>query len=158
MRRFQGIYQICANSCIPASIENVIRYHGGNISQREFLDDFLKENAMQDLLFEKVKIFLDKYSRFTKDFKSEHKTIKDHKDINGCLKYIEECISHNVPLIIALNDGENSHVVTVHYIEGGKISYFDSNPISGGFQGFKRKEEVVPLFSPSLGTLVIKRK
>ena len=116
MSRFQGIYQICANSCIPASIENVVRYHGGNISQREFLDNFLKDYNMKDLHFQKVKEFLDNDPFFTMNFKSEYKIKDDHKDIPGLLKYIEECIARDLPVMIALNDGKNAHVVTVRYI------------------------------------------
>ena len=155
MSRFQGIYQICANSCIPASIENVVRYHGGNISQREFLDNFLKDYNMKDLHFQKVKEFLDNDPFFTMNFKSEYKIKDDHKDIPGLLKYIEECIARDLPVMIALNDGKNAHVVTVRYIEGGKIAYFDSNPKTGGFSDFIEIKNIQSDFAKGLGTFVI---
>jgi len=162
MNRFQGFFQICANCCIPASIENVIRYHGGDFPQREFLDKFLKKYRMTDLHFTKVKEFLDCDVNFNKYFTCDHKTKEHHKNFDGLLAYFHECISKDLPVIVALNqktqDGVNKHVVTVHYIEGDKISYFDSDPKSDGFNNFKQKHDFVKLLSENLGTLVIKRK
>lgn len=162
MNKFQGVFQICANCCIPASIENVIRYYGHEFSQRKFLDIFLKDNNMPDLNFEKVKEVLDSENEFNKYFDFEHETIKDHENIGGLLDYIRDCIGKDLPVIVALKqelENEiNRHIVTVHYIDDKKISYFDSNPKSGGFVNFIPISEFVKLLPDGLGTLLIKNK
>jgi len=161
-KRFQGIYQICANCCIPASIENVVRYLGGKFSQRKFLDDFLGKYHMNDLSFENIKKFLDNYSTFNIYFKCECKTKKEHIDKDNLLVYIKECLKEDLPVMIVLKESENNkeyiHIVTVYYLEDNNISYFDSNPTNGGFVEFIDKNNFINKVSDNLGTLILRKR
>ncbi len=117
---------------------------------------------MSDLHFEKVKEVLDSEKDFNKYFDVECETIKNHKNIGGLLNYIQDCIGKDLPVIVALKqelaETINRHIVTVHYIDNKKISYFDSNPKSGGFVNFILISDFVQLLPEGLGTLLIKSK
>jgi hypothetical protein len=150
-----GIYQICFNCCLPASIENVIRYYGGDFSQRKFLNEFLQGHNLHDLSFESAKIFLDQKPEFSDHFTFEVKSVNEHKDVSGLQIYIEDCIKHDAPVIVAIKSPVGAHIVTVFYKEGTKIAYFDPHPVIGKSE-FLNINEIE--FSQGLGTLVIRRK
>ena len=60
--KFPCIKQSTPLWCIPASVENVIKYHSGDISQVEIVIEFIQEYMdFKSICFEKVKKLWIKY-------------------------------------------------------------------------------------------------
>ncbi len=139
--------------CIPASIENVIKYNRGDLSQRQIIDYFIEKFPMGSMCFDKVKDVLDiKYGE-SKGFVYE---VIHHPNKDALFNYIEVCIRSDLPVIISVQGPNSQHMLTVLCIDENNIKVFDTSFSSQGIVDYP-KAQIRRNLSSGLGTFIVMR-
>ncbi|MBW1973345.1 MAG: C39 family peptidase [Deltaproteobacteria bacterium] len=157
---FPKIKQSTQIWCIPASVENVVKYHGGDISQVDIVIEFIQKfTYFKSICFEKVKDILDE--RYGKNFEFIVKSLSngDFKTGNDVISYAEDCIKKGLPLIVSMKPfkSRGAHMYTIIGLDDDIVVVFDTNPDVKGYTRMP-KDKFIRDLSSDMGTLLIKPK
>ena len=153
IEKFPCIYQIHQEWCVPASIENVIKYNKGDLSQRQIVDYFIEKFPMGSICFDNVKNVLDINYGESKGFEYE---VIHHPNKDVLLNYVEGCIRSDLPVIISVQGPNGQHMLTVLCIDEDNIKVFDTSFNSQGIVDHP-KAQIRRDLSPGRGTFTIIR-
>jgi hypothetical protein len=102
LRQFPKIKQKGTNWCIPAAVENVIRFHGGHILQEDILNYYIeKYHHIEDIDVEKVHDILEHH--FGKDYSYRilsKRTSQIIRTVMDVISLIKSGIRHDLPPIV----------------------------------------------------------
>jgi hypothetical protein len=154
---FQCILQQNDYWCIPASIENVMKYHrqNTNITQNRIVQLFIQRyNLDNTMSFDTVsQVLKSNYGRHW-DFDP-----RPWPSATQLINHVRNCIVDNLPTIVSMDlpDREGQHMFVVLCIRGNNLTVFDpgfrtnrSRPINRDF--------FLNHLSPGRGTLTISPK
>lgn len=157
LEEFPCIKQEREDWCIPASIENIIKYHSGSISQKDIVDMFIKKFGSEQIHFGNVKEILEEKYGDNYRYILKSKGQDDFKNGEDVIDYAEKCLEDNWPLIIAMKNLPNSsavHMYVVVNIEGEEITVYDTDPSITEYLK-KDKNWIIEHLTDGLGTFLI---
>lgn len=147
--------------CIPASIENVLKYHGGEFAQKKIKEAFEEKHNFGEICFEKIKPILEEKYGKNFNYKIRNKRQGDFSNGDEVWEYAKECIEKNDPLIVAMDlpNRTDIHMWTVICMGEMKIRIFDTGPPRPSLiKRLVTKEFFVNHLAPGLGTFLITKK
>ena len=163
-KRFPEIKQRNSKWCMPASIENVIKYHGGDLSQEQIIGWFEEKYGDQQIGFGKVKDILEEHYGEKFDYIIKNRSQGDFYDGNKVLLYAEKCLKKDCPLIISMwlpeyedqpiSEGHRVHMYIVYCIRKNTFSFFDTDPKISVYPR-RIKPWIIEHLSEQLGTFLI---
>jgi len=157
---FPKIKQSTQIWCIPASVENVIKYHGGNISQVDIVTEFIQKfTEFRLICFERAKAILDERHGKNFEFIARSHSNGDFKTRNDVISYAKDCIKKDLPLIVSMKPfkTKGAHMYTIVGFDNDKVVVFDTNPSVKEYIRIS-KDKFIRDLSPYMGTLLIKPK
>ena len=123
--------QYPSDNCIPATIANVMQYHGKEINQSE-IRIIYQSHSSEQICFERIKEALEPIfgDKFTYEIKQRE---EDFANFIEYLDFVRISIENNLPLIVVHHfprgDGTmRVHMRTVLGIEGNSVLIYDTDP------------------------------
>jgi hypothetical protein len=125
LNSFPYIFQGRIDWCIPASIENVMKYYRNDIqiTQQQIIDLYTEVFDLETLCFENVSQVLN--DEFGDNYTYTPNTWNTTLEL---VNYIEDSIENNIPVIVAMDlpDREGIHMVTVLCYRNRFFRVFDT--------------------------------
>jgi len=154
---FPCIYQIHPYWCIPAAVENVVKYHGGNLTQREIVDFVVQKYPFGSISFAVVKEVLEENYGERFSYEDNH-----HNNRSDLLNFIRDRIAESLPVIISMrllaqNNTQITHMYTVLCIDGNFVDIFDTGWQNSG-RLRKLRRDILTRLSLGLNTFTIRPK
>jgi hypothetical protein len=148
---FPMVLQLKDDWCIPASIENVLKYYEFNLSQEKIFKHYKNVQDPKNMNFDDISNILE--DLFGNDFNFEP---KHHDSGNQLIEYAEKRIQNNLPVIVSMKlpDRDRPHMYTLVCVGDHNVKIFDT----GGTQRFvtRSRQWLIDHLADGLGTLVIR--
>jgi hypothetical protein len=148
------------DNCIPATIANIMQYHGKKINQIEIRNIYEKFSKEQ-ICFERIKEALDiKFSdKFIYEIKNKD---ADFQNFDGYLQFVNKSLDKNLPIISVMHfptkDGYRVHMITILGIDENELLIYDGDPnIKNGPIPFS-KEYLKSIIHPKFTSFLITPK
>ncbi len=147
---FPCIQQQNNDWCIPASIENVMRFFNFVITQEQIIQHFLQKNNSRGMCFATMADILEE--QYGDHFEFQ---VVNHRNANTLVQYVDKRItSDNLPVIVSIEITNNrAHMLIVLCIDSDTVQVFDT----GGRNRLMRitRQLLIQRLAPSSDTLVI---
>ncbi len=119
------------DNCIPATVANVMQYHGLEIDQKEIRDIYTSYTKEQ-ICFERIKKALEPIYGIRFVYEIKHRD-KDFENFEEYLDFVKICIRNNLPLIVVHHfpkgDGTSRvHMRTLLGIDENSVLIYDTDP------------------------------
>ena len=168
LRQFPKIKQKEIKWCIPAAVENIIKYHGGHVSQEDIINRYVeKYHHIEDIDFQKVHDILEQH--FSKDYcyrilgKRSSEIIRTAKDLiylinSGILYDLLPIILVKFPscwYLPGYSSGCAHYVFTALGFSQNSVLIYDTNPRTINIPVVVKNDWIKKHISPDLETLWI---
>lgn len=134
--------------CIPASIENLMRFCGSEITQQQIMQLFDKEHGSRKMCFATMASILTAHYGSDFDF-----ITLNHATPSDLIQYVEDRIIENKPVIVSIEVFNGWHMWTVLCIDAKNVKVIDT--ARPGMIRTRSRETLVEHLSTALDTLII---
>lgn len=118
--------------CIPASIENVLGYHGYDLCQEQIDALYISETNPGGMCLPVIATILD--SHYGDIF---HFDGRPWPNPDILLDHVESCMADDLPVIVSMNlpDRDGPHMYTILCIDENRVRIFDT--------GFRERPRII---------------